>query len=202
MTKGHRNTIKRINSWFNGFDFYGFGDPVYLVGGVVRDLLLGRDSKDIDVVCKNAYELAQNLSKLNRASIVEWKKPGLEVVTYRLARKSPKDNHDFFDVAGFRASSLGADLRSRDFTINAMALPISENGFGDLVDPLKGETDLLTHRRIKMAGSSAFGRRSASHSSRLSVRGAIQLRNRDRNAQIYALIQGTPQRCTGRKNNT
>ncbi|HEY0392539.1 MAG TPA: hypothetical protein VGC63_12595 [Solirubrobacterales bacterium] len=121
------------------------GDPVYLVGGAVRDLLLGRGRTDIDlVVVGDAEALAARL--------------GVDVVSYERfgTAKVVLDSHEV-DIAAARSESyprpgslpvvepaagLDADLRRRDFTINAMAIPLQ--GEPRLIDPHGGEADLAT----------------------------------------------------------
>jgi tRNA nucleotidyltransferase (CCA-adding enzyme) len=119
------------------------GDPVYLVGGSVRDLLLGRPRTDIDiVVVGDAGALAGRL--------------GLEPVTHErfATAKVMLDGHGL-DIATARAESyahpgslpsvrpagdIEADLGRRDFSINAMAIPLTAKP--DLIDPHHGRTDL------------------------------------------------------------
>jgi len=118
-------------------------DPVFLVGGAVRDLLLGRGRADIDLVVEgDAEELARRL--------------GAEVITHERfgTAKLTLNGHEV-DIAGARSESyphpgalpvvepgadLAADLYRRDFTINAMAIPLL--GEPQLVDPYGGEVDL------------------------------------------------------------
>lgn len=118
-------------------------EPVYLVGGAVRDLLLGRDRADIDLVVEgNAASLAERL--------------GAEVVSHERfsTAKARLDGHEV-DVASARAESYShpgalpavepaehveADLARRDFTINAMAIPL--RGEPRLIDPHGGRADL------------------------------------------------------------
>jgi tRNA nucleotidyltransferase (CCA-adding enzyme) len=118
-------------------------DPVYLVGGAVRDLLLGRGRSDIDlVVVGDAGGLAAGL--------------GAETVEHErfATAKVALDGHEV-DVASARtetyprpaalpavepAGSIEADLGRRDFTINAMALPLADDA--QLIDPHGGRADL------------------------------------------------------------
>ena len=116
--------------------------PSYLVGGVVRDLLLGREVADLDVAIEDGVEA---LSELPGFSL---EREGL-FLTGRLEQGNVK-----VDVAQTRAESYPApgalpevrpasiteDLARRDFTINAMALPLSEDG--ELLDPHGGLGDL------------------------------------------------------------
>ena len=117
--------------------------PVYLVGGAVRDLLLGRGRADIDlVVVGDAAELATEL--------------GAEVVEHeRFATAKVRLEGHEVDIATARAESyprpgalpevepagkIATDLARRDFTINAMAVPLQ--GEAELIDPHGGLNDL------------------------------------------------------------
>jgi len=118
-------------------------EPVYLVGGAVRDLLLGRERADVDLVVEgDAAGLAHLL--------------GAEVVSHErfATAKVSLDGHEL-DVAAARSESYphpGAlpvvepsarvedDLARRDFTINAMAMPLL--GEPRLIDPHGGRADL------------------------------------------------------------
>jgi tRNA nucleotidyltransferase (CCA-adding enzyme) len=122
-------------------------DPVYLVGGAVRDLLLGRGRADIDLVVEgDATALAERL--------------GAEVVSHErfATAKVQLDGHEL-DVASARsesyphpgalpvvepAATIEEDLRRRDFTINAMAIPLL--GEPHLIDPCDGRADVASKR--------------------------------------------------------
>lgn len=131
------------------------GDPVYLVGGAVRDLLLGRGRADIDLVVEgDAAALAERL--------------GAEVTSHeRFGTAKVELNGHEIDIAGTRSESyprpgvlpvvepgagLAADLRRRDFTINAMAIPL--RGEPRLIDPHGGEADLTTRQLRVLHGDS------------------------------------------------
>jgi tRNA nucleotidyltransferase (CCA-adding enzyme) len=121
---------------------------LYLVGGVVRDLLLGKPNFDFDLVVEgDALELANRLAQREEGEIIVHRRFG----TAKLRRK--KANIDFATARTetyahpgalpmVRFSSIEDDLYRRDFTINAMAIHLNLNNFGKLVDPCKGEKDL------------------------------------------------------------
>lgn len=131
-------------------------DPVYLVGGAVRDLLLGRGRVDVDVVVEgDALALAERLA----ADAVSHERFG--------TAKVKLDGHEI-DIAAARAeeypepgalpvvqagADLAADLRRRDFTINAMAIPL--NGEPRLIDPYGGQADLGA-RQLRVLHRSSF----------------------------------------------
>jgi tRNA nucleotidyltransferase (CCA-adding enzyme) len=118
-------------------------DPVYLVGGAVRDLLLGRGRADLDLVVEGD---ASTLAALLGAEPVEHERFG--------TAKVKLDGHEV-DIAGARSETyarpgalpdvtvpadIAADLGRRDFTINAMAIPLG--GEPRLIDPHEGQADL------------------------------------------------------------
>jgi len=118
-------------------------EPVYLVGGAVRDLLLGLGRADIDLVVEgDAAALAARL--------------GADVVSHqRFATAKVRLDHHEVDIASARAesyphpgalpvvepaASVEADLARRDFTVNSMAIPL--DGEPRLIDPHGGCADL------------------------------------------------------------
>ncbi|MBX2815069.1 MAG: CCA tRNA nucleotidyltransferase [Saprospiraceae bacterium] len=122
----------------------------YLVGGYVRDRILARQSKDIDVVCVgNGIELARGLAGRLR--------PIPNVTVYkRFGTAMLRHNGMEIEFVGARKESYRADSRKpsievgslqddqnrRDFTINALAVRLSARGFGEIIDPFGGLHDL------------------------------------------------------------
>lgn len=122
------------------------GMPAYVVGGYVRDRLLGRPTKDIDVVCVgDGIRLANQVaSKLTpRPKVVVYSRFGtamlhcdgieLEFVGARRESYSPDSRKPEVELG-----TLEDDQNRRDFTINAMAISLQENSFGHIVDPFNG----------------------------------------------------------------
>jgi putative nucleotidyltransferase with HDIG domain len=134
----HEQISAALEKWF------GAGStreqPLYLVGGTVRDLLLGQSPHDLDLVCRNAREIASDIARRNHASLVFMeKKPGEPC--YRVIDRTCPDA--FIDLAEMRGRDIHEDLYHRDFTINAMALEIRDGGaYGDLIDMLHGAEDI------------------------------------------------------------
>jgi len=109
--------------------------PVYLVGGAVRDALLGRASHDLDfAVESDAVGLARSVADALEGDFYLL---DAERGTARVILESA-----VLDFACFRGEELLADLRDRDFSINAMALPAASSDVEALIDPLGGQNDL------------------------------------------------------------
>ena len=115
---------------------------VYLVGGAVRDALLGRVSNDLDLVLPgNALRAARRLaSRLPAAYFPLDEERGVARLVY--THEDGRRAH--LDVSALRGGTLEADLQSRDFTVNAMAVDVRQPQA--LLDPLGGAADLLAKR--------------------------------------------------------
>ena len=122
------------------------GYPTYVVGGYVRDRLLARPSKDMDIVCVGSgIKLAQNIaSKLrpiprvavySRFGTAMLKHKDLEVEFVGARKESYR--HDSRKPI-VENGSLEDDQHRRDFTINALAVSLNENNFGEIIDPFNG----------------------------------------------------------------
>ncbi len=152
-------------------------EPVYLVGGAVRDLLLGRGRADIDIVVEgDAAALASRL--------------GADVVSHErfATAKVSLDDHEV-DIATARTESyprpgslplvepaarVEADLARRDFTINAIAIPLTDEP--DLIDPYGGQADLTAGLlRVLHPGSFADDPTRALRAARYAARFGFEL---------------------------
>ena len=121
----------------------------YAVGGTPRDLLLGRTPVDLDIVTQGDPRLAsERLAQVLHGSTFAL---DAERGHYRITLPPDAILHEI-DVS--RAPDLLADLKHRDFTIDAMAAPVRANGnLGDLIDPTGGLPDLdsMTLRKVSPA---------------------------------------------------
>lgn len=126
------------------------GVECYAVGGYVRDIFLSRDSKDIDVVVVGsgisvAEELKKELGKGANLSVfknfgtaqIKYKNTEVEFVG---ARKESYNRDSRKPIV--EDGTLEDDQNRRDFTINAMAVCLNSERFGELVDPFNGIQDL------------------------------------------------------------
>ena len=120
----------------------------YIIGGFVRDLILKRPSKDIDVVCVGSgIALAERVAQ----------KSGVQVTVFKnFGTAQLKINDWEVEFVGARRESYQRDSRKpivedgtlqddqnrRDFTINAMGISLNNSNFGELIDPFDGLGDL------------------------------------------------------------
>ncbi|HQV63629.1 MAG TPA: hypothetical protein PKV19_06470 [Anaerolineales bacterium] len=128
--------------------------PCYIVGGFVRDLLLGKPVNDLDVIVEgDAIKLGRSLVKKFGGKLTThdkfhtaiWHLPPtfdfqpltLDLIT---ARKETYQHPGALPT--IQPSTIDDDLRRRDFTVNAMAVRLDGIHFGELLDPLNGQADL------------------------------------------------------------
>lgn len=133
------------------------GTALHLVGGTVRDLLLGRTPEDVDLVVGGDPEAlaAAFVAAEGATTVVRLDEAPL---TLRLVRRDVPRPTGVIDLAAYRAAGLETDLALRDFTVNAIAVPLAPvvaGGTPALVDPTGGLAD-LGRRRLRMTGPAAF----------------------------------------------
>lgn len=133
------------------------GIRAFVVGGYVRDLLLGKKVKDIDiVVLGNGVAFAETVAKsLRKKNLVVFEKFGTAMLS--METSTGNSTADFkIEFVGARKESysktsrkpsvevgtLEEDLSRRDFTINALAASLNKEDFGSLIDPYDGRQDL------------------------------------------------------------
>jgi tRNA nucleotidyltransferase/poly(A) polymerase len=123
------------------------GEEAWLVGGAVRDGLLGATSRDLDFAVRgDAQALARRLADRLDGSFFVYSE---EFSTYRVML-----GDGIVDFAPLRGESIQDDLAARDFTVDAMALPArggdpgTRVGVGRVIDPLGGLRDLQARRLV------------------------------------------------------
>ncbi len=124
--------------------------PAYVIGGWVRDLLLNRPCKDIDVVAiGSGIDLAHRVAKKlgNKYHVNVYKNFGTAQIVYEDydiefvgARKESYRSESRKPIV--ENGTLEDDQNRRDFTINALAISLSSKNYGELIDPFDGVKDM------------------------------------------------------------
>jgi tRNA nucleotidyltransferase (CCA-adding enzyme) len=137
------------------------GQRVYLVGGVVRDLLLGYPNFDLDLVVEgDAVKLAQQVAETSQAKLLAHHRFGTAKLRYEnfsldLATARRETYAKPGALPAVTPGTLKDDLIRRDFSINAMAISLAANDYGELVDHYQGKSD-LEHRLIRILHTRSF----------------------------------------------
>ncbi len=135
---------------------------VYLVGGFVRDLILGVENLDLDVVVEgDGIKFAEDLSLSLKADLVRHRRFGTATLT--LGHKTKIDiatarEEWYLEPAclpSVKSGEVKDDLKRRDFSINAMAISLNQEDYGKLVDFFNGLDD-LAHKRIRILHNLSF----------------------------------------------
>ena len=131
----------------------------YIIGGFVRDKILQRNTKDLDVVCLgDGIELAEKVAqKFNPIPQVSFfKNFGTAQIKIPINQNGENQNYFEIEFVGARkesysedsrkpevsAGSLEDDQNRRDFTINAMAISLNESAYGEIIDLFNGQDDI------------------------------------------------------------
>ena len=137
-------------------------EGVHLVGGAVRDLLLGREPNEVDlVVVGEAIDLAREYAELQPGSKIDVHqqfgtatvRTANTVVDFATARVEQYEFPGALPVV--RPATLAEDLCRRDFTINSMAISLEEQSRGLLTDPFNGIND-LADRLLRVLHDQSF----------------------------------------------
>src|SRR5215207_8497095 len=152
--------------------------PLYLVGGVVRDILLGQTVNDFDLVVEgSSAEFAEYIVRkfggkvlihskfmtatwvVNESTFKRLNFPALELPDAPLSFDLVSARTETYAQPGalptVKKSTIDDDLRRRDFTINAMAIRLDGEHFGELFDPLNGQKD-LENKLIRVLHDKSF----------------------------------------------
>lgn len=138
------------------------GREVFLVGGMVRDIIMGRGTVDVDIVVNgDGPTFAQALAELTGGSIVVHDRFGTSVLIMPDKRR--------VDVATARTETYGQaaalpdvtfsvidyDLQRRDFSVNAIAVALGARDFGAVLDPFDGRAD-IANKTIRALHDGSF----------------------------------------------
>lgn len=139
------------------------GGKLYSVGGAVRDKLLGKESKDLDILITGIPldQLETILAKYGRVDnvgksfgIIKFNTPQtgeIDIAIPRTERKNDQGGYQGFDVTSDHTLPIEKDLERRDFTINAIA----KDNYGFMIDPYCGVDD-INNKCIRMVNPQAF----------------------------------------------
>jgi tRNA nucleotidyltransferase (CCA-adding enzyme) len=137
------------------------GQKVYIVGGVVRDLLLGYPNFDLDLVVEgDAVKLAQQVAEAGQAKLLAHHRFGTAKLRYEsfildLATARKETYARPGALPAVTPGTLNDDLIRRDFSINAMAISLASNDYGKLIDHYQGKDD-LEQRLIRVLHPRSF----------------------------------------------
>jgi tRNA nucleotidyltransferase (CCA-adding enzyme) len=134
---------------------------LYLVGGVVRDLLLERRNCDLDIVVEgDAIKLAREMADRHQARLtvhrrfgtakLQWDGNSADLATARAETYARPGA-----LPTLKPGTISDDLSRRDFTVNAMAIELNPNRFGDIIDPYGGRQD-LKNRLIRILHDKSY----------------------------------------------
>ena len=120
----------------------------YIVGGSIRDLLLGRSPVDYDIaVLVNPEEFAKKIASKISGHIVELGKPGQAIIRV-------VSGNNIFDISSLNGATIEDDLGKRDFTINAIAYSLSSK---KIIDCMGGIDDIAANK-VRMVSREVFKR--------------------------------------------
>ncbi len=141
-------------------------EDVFLVGGFTRDLILDREPGDIDIsVVGDARTFSEALADRLEATT----STGSQFLTFKIESVKTLPDVASIDIVTARSETYGGpaalpeitpasiedDLKRRDFTINSMAISLSDSFWGNLIDPANGFGDVM-RKRIKILHDSSF----------------------------------------------
>ncbi len=142
-----RDIVDKLKHFGQIADILGYS--AYLVGGLVRDVLLHRENFDVDIVIEgDGIQFAHEFSKHYEVRVRSHKKFGTAVLIFPDGFKADvaTARMEYYESPGsppiVRTSSLRMDLYRRDFTINTLAIKLNPREFGMLVDYFGGQRDI------------------------------------------------------------
>ncbi|MBW1714501.1 MAG: CBS domain-containing protein [Deltaproteobacteria bacterium] len=142
-----RKIIERLKNFGQVADMLGYN--AYLVGGLVRDVLLHRENFDVDIVIEgDGIVFAHEFAKHFEARVRSHKKFGTAVLIFPDGFKVDvaTARMEYYESPGsppiVQTSSLRMDLYRRDFTINTLAIKLNKRDYGTLIDYFGGQRDI------------------------------------------------------------
>ena len=183
------------------------GMTVYLVGGVVRDMLMRRENLDIDVVVEgDGPKLAAEICRMHDVRMRSHERFGTAKIIFRdgfrvdVATARLEYYEKPAALPNVEWSSLKLDLYRRDFTMNTLAVRLNPGGFGELVDFFGGQKD-IKDRVIRVIQNLSFIEDPTRiyRALRFAERFGFALGPQTRSLMQSAIRQGLPARLDGRR---
>lgn len=136
------------------------GQRVFLVGGIVRDIILGHRNHDLDIVIEgDAIEFSREIPIKPGKVINHTDFRTVKLVLQEYSIDISTARTEIYERPGalpkITPSNIENDLARRDFTINAMAVNLCKNSFGELLDPFNGYQD-IKNRLIRILHNKSF----------------------------------------------
>ncbi len=155
-----RNIIEKLKDFGYIADMLGYN--AYLVGGLVRDVLLHQENFDVDIVIEgDGIKFAQEFAAHFDARVRSHKKFGTAVLIFPDGFKVDVATArvEYYEAPGappiVQTSSLKLDLYRRDFTINTLAIKLNQRDYGTLIDYFGGQRD-IKERVIRVLHNLSF----------------------------------------------
>lgn len=202
LAPGLRDVLRRVGEVADELSLRSF-----LVGGAVRDLLLGRRVEDVDIVVEgDGVELARALEERlgGRAHIHDPFKTAVVTLPGGLRLDIATARTEFYRFPAALpevvSSAVRQDLYRRDFTINAMAIRLSGGRFGELLDFFGGQRD-LQRRQLRILHSLSFldDPTRAIRAVRFATRLGLEIAPETRQLVATAVQEGVFTRLTGER---
>jgi tRNA nucleotidyltransferase/poly(A) polymerase len=149
LTRDIDSALRQLGRPYECLLELGAGRRLFLVGGTIRDIILGREPSDFDfAVSGSGLQFASAFARKVHGSLVVLSEPDDEarVVYHRDLT---------FDFNGFGGRAIEDDIRRRDFTANALAVEILPDGVGDILDIVGGRRD-ITERLLRPVTSDSL----------------------------------------------
>ena len=155
LSEGHIQAVSAVNNAASSI-----GSRAFLVGGAIRDIILGREIKDIDIAVECCPQKLLSSSHMEPAKVIstsQFETVKLEIcgqiIDLSMTRSEIYPNPGALPEV--QLSTIEGDLSRRDFTINAFGVHVDPDRWGDLIDDHNGLQDLC-HKKIRVLHNQSF----------------------------------------------
>ncbi len=158
-----KDVLKALEDCSTAAGDYGF--KIYLIGGVVRDLILGKEIFDIDITVQgNATDFCHKMADKKICKILQVQndlKTAKAIFQNKVEIDFASTRQEFYPRRGHLpvvvriGCTLEEDVYRRDFTINSLALSLNERNFGEIIDYVGGVED-LKNKKLKVLHDNSF----------------------------------------------